>query len=69
MKGDLKMGNLIQKSNLEIVLDKIRTEILSGVKHGFFDYQITCEVTKDKKRKVTVKTGKSYQFYIPDNEV
>lgn len=63
------MGNLIQKSNLEAVLDKIRLEILSGVKHGFFDYQITCEIAKDKKRKLTLKTGKSYQFYISDHEV
>lgn len=63
------MGNLKQKSNLEDVLDKIRSEILSGVKHGFFDYQITCEIAKDKKRKLTIKTGKSYQFYIADTEI
>ncbi len=63
------MGGLTQKSNLEEVLDKIRGEILSGVKHGFFDYQITCEIAKDKKRKLTLKTGKSYQFYISDHEV
>lgn len=62
------MSDLLQKARLDVLLEKINQEILSGIKHGFFDFQITCETVKDKKRKVTVTTGKSYQFYIPEDE-
>jgi hypothetical protein len=42
--------------------------IKSGVKHGFFECQIYCEIVKGNKRKITIKTGKSYQHYISEDE-
>ena len=60
--------NHFQKGTLEKVLEKVTNEIKSGVKHGFFEYQITCEIVKENKRKITIKTGKSYQYHIPEDE-
>jgi hypothetical protein len=38
--------------------------VLDGLQHGFFDCQVTCEVVQDRKRRVTIKAGKSHQFMI-----
>ena len=50
------------------VFEQLANEIKSGVKHGFFEYQINCEVVKENKRKITIKTGKSYQYYISEDD-
>lgn len=54
---------------LEKALEQIKEEVKSGVKHGFFEYQISGEIVKENKRKITIKAGKSYQYYIPEDEV
>jgi len=54
---------------LEIALEQIMQEIKSGLKHGFFEYQITGEIVKENKRKLTIKAGKSHLYYIPEDEV
>ncbi|RUR13503.1 hypothetical protein [Legionella sp. km772] len=54
---------------LEKALEQIVTEVKSGLKHGFFEYQIIGEIVKENKRKITIKTGKSYQYHIPEDEV
>ncbi len=54
---------------LEKALEQIVREVKSGLKHGFFEYQITGEIVKENKRKLTIKTGKSHQYYIPEDEV
>lgn len=61
---------MINHSNrtLEKALEQITKEIKSGVKHGFFEYQIHCEIVKENKRKITIKTGKSYQYHISVDE-
>ena len=54
---------------LEKALEQITKEVKSGLKHGFFEYQITGEIVKKNKRKLTIKAGKSYQYHIPEEEV
>lgn len=58
-----------QKRTLERALEMLTHEIRTGVKHGFFEYQILCEIAANKKRKITIKAGKSYQFYVPEEEL
>ena len=53
---------------LEKTLIQITETIRSGIKHGFFDCQINCEIVKGNKRKITIKTGKSYQHYISEDD-
>lgn len=42
---------------------------LEGLKHGFFDYSIACEVANGGKRQLVIRAGKSHKFTIPENEV
>ena len=59
-----------QDSNtLEMALLHLREVVLDGLRHGFFDYAITCEVVKGSKRRLTIKAGKSYQFTIPEEDL
>jgi hypothetical protein len=53
---------------LEKALEQITEAIKSGVKHGFFECQINCEIVKGNKRKITIRTGKSYQHHISEDE-
>jgi len=50
-------------------IDKLQKEILEGLKHGFFDYGISCEIIQGKKRRLQFKAGKSHCFLIPEEEI
>lgn len=54
---------------LEKALARMRQEIFDGVRHGFFDLAVTCELISERKRRLTIKAGKSYRFVISDQEV
>jgi len=43
--------------------------VLDGLRHGFFDCVITCELLNARKRRVVIKAGKSYQFAIREEEL
>jgi hypothetical protein len=51
------------------VLDQIDTLIVDGVRHGFFEYSITCEIVSTGKRELVIRAGKSHKFTIPEAEV
>jgi hypothetical protein len=44
-------------------------QVVDGLKHGFFDYSIACEVANGGKRQLVIRAGKSHKFTIPANEV
>ena len=54
---------------LNRALDHVRAQLIDGLRHGFFQFTITCELVKDRKRRLVVTTGKSEQFTIPADEV
>jgi hypothetical protein len=51
------------------VLDRLEGLVVDGLKHGFFDYSITCEVASGGKRQLVIRAGKSHKFTIPENEM
>ena len=53
-------------SNLDDALEKVNDVVLDGLKHGFFDYTITCEMVKDRRRRLIIHAGKSHQYTIPE---
>lgn len=57
------------KGALAQAINKLVEEILDGLRHGFFEYSVTCEVVKDGKRRLTIKAGKSHQFIIPEEDL
>ena len=54
---------------LDKALEQITRELKSGLKHGYFEYQIIGEIVKENKRKLTIKAGKSHLYYIAEDEV
>jgi hypothetical protein len=48
-------------------LDRLEGLVVDGLKHGFFDYSITCEVSG--KRQLVIREGKGHKFTIPEEEV
>jgi hypothetical protein len=63
------MKTPIAEDVLREALDHVRDQLIDGLRHGFFTFTITCELVKDRKRRLVVTTGKSEQFTIPADEV
>jgi hypothetical protein len=45
-------------------LDLIEGLVIEGIKHGHFDYSLTCETGTNGRRLLIVKAGKSHKFTI-----
>jgi hypothetical protein len=50
-------------------LDCLERLVVDGLKHGFFDYSIACEVGNGGRRNLVIRAGKSHKFTIPAEEV
>ena len=50
-------------------LDRLEGLVIDGLKHGFFDYSIACEIGNGGKRHLVIRAGKSHKFTIPKEEV
>ncbi len=50
-------------------LDRLEGLVVDGLKHGFFDYSIACEIANGGKRQLVIRAGKSHKFTIAENEV
>jgi hypothetical protein len=67
-----KSAHLIQRAasgQLRETLDRLEELVVDGVRHGFFDFSIACEIANGGKRKLVIRAGKSHQFTIPEDEV
>ncbi len=49
-------------------LSRILAEIYDGLRHGFFEYVLTCEIVGQERRRLTLRAGKGYQFVIPQEQ-
>jgi hypothetical protein len=47
-------------------LEKVMVE---GLRHGFFEYVIACEIRHGGKRHLVIRAGMSRKFVIPEEEV
>jgi hypothetical protein len=43
--------------------------VVEGLRHGFFDCSIACEIGTGGKRQLVIRAGKSHKFIIPEAEV
>jgi hypothetical protein len=48
---------------------KVNEIMLDGLRHGFFEMAISCEIGTDQKRILTVKSGKSHRFVVPFDQI
>jgi hypothetical protein len=59
----------VRSGQIREALDRLEGLVVDGLKHGFFDYSIACEVANGGKRQLVIRAGKSHKFTIPENEV
>jgi hypothetical protein len=48
---------------------RLQEIVLDGLRHGFFDCVIACELVNQRKRRVIIKAGKSHQFTIREEDL
>src|SRR5262245_3261144 len=51
-------------NSLDHALRRVITEIQDGLRHGFFQFTLTCEVVEHERRRLILQAGKSYRFLI-----
>ena len=57
------------RSQFTDALRHLDTVVREGIRHGFFDCSITCEITSGNKRQLVIRAGKSHKFNIPEDEL
>ena len=70
--ADLPIAPPLQKNprgQAREALDRLEGLVVEGLKHGFFDYSIACEIGNSGKRHLVIRAGKSHKFTIPEEEV
>ena len=55
-------------ASIDRALNRVLTEIHEGLRHGYFEYVLTCEVVGQERRRLTLRAGKSHQFVISKDE-
>ena len=45
------------------------TVFSDGLRHGFFDYTLSCEIIQGGKRVLIIDAGKKYRFTIPEDQL
>jgi len=56
-------------AQLRDALDRIEGLVVDGLRHGFFEYSLACEIGKDGRRKFVIRAGKSHKFTIPESDL
>ena len=71
MQDDLKQTCVPDSAEPELdkFLDQLRTEVIGGLHHGFFEGTILIETRRADRREVLLKAGKSHKFTIPTDEL
>jgi hypothetical protein len=59
----------VYSAPMRSALDLIERLLVDGVKHGHFDYSITCETGSGGRRLLIVKAGKSHKFSVMESDV
>ena len=53
---------------LDRAVRRVLHELDAGLKHGYFEFTLTCEVIGQGRRCLQLRAGKHYQFVIPAEE-
>jgi hypothetical protein len=57
------------RDELQRALGKLLATIEDGLDHGFFEIGIAGELMKDRKRRLTIRAGKTFRFVIPEEDL
>jgi hypothetical protein len=50
------------------VIAKLSEEVQEGLRHGYFQCEVTVETIAKRKRRLNIKAGKNYQFVLSEEE-
>ena len=50
-------------------MERLTREVQDGLRHGFFDLTVVCEMVNGRKRRLTIKAGKNHRFTIPEEDL
>ena len=53
---------------LDRAIARLTAEIVDGLRHGYFDFRLDCELASHERRQLVLHAGKSYRFSIPKDE-
>jgi hypothetical protein len=56
------------RTAIDRALCRILAEIHDGLRHGYFEYVLSCELIGQERRRLTLRAGKSHQFIIPKQD-
>ena len=58
-----------KKTGLDKAMERLTQEVREGLRHGFFELTVTCDLMNGCKRRLTIKAGKNHRFTIPEEEI
>jgi hypothetical protein len=61
--------NLEYGPQLRDALDRIEGLVVDGLRHGFFEYSLACQIGNGGRRQLVIRAGKSHTFTIPADEL
>jgi hypothetical protein len=67
--NDPVKGSRRYSDPVKCALDLVELLLIEGLKHGHFDYSVTCELGTNGRRLLIVKAGKSHKFTIEGIDV
>ena len=67
MSGTLRTGRETG-SAVDRAISRIFSEIQDGLRHGYFEYVLTCDIVGQERRRLILKAGKNHQFFIPKED-
>ena len=54
---------------LDDALAQLCEIVEDGLRHGFFECAVKCEIVQGRKRRLVISAGKSHQFTIAEHEL
>lgn len=54
---------------LAAALAHLETVVVEGLRHGYFEFAITCEIGNGRKRHLIIRAGKAHKFIIPEEDL
>ena len=58
-----------QGSRTAEALAHLQQVVIDGLRHGFFECSVVCEIVSSGKRQLVIRAGKSHKFFIPEDEL
>lgn len=59
----------VRRGQIAEALAHLEKVVVEGLRHGFFDCSISCEIGNGGKRQLVIRAGKSHKFTIPEEDL